>query len=315
MGHKVTVVGAGSVGATIAYTMVHRGLASEIVLIDINKDKALGEAMDIDQCTPFCHPVNIYAGEYEDAKDSDIVIITSGMARKPGQTRLELAQTNVNIIKDIASKITVQAPNAIYVIVSNPVDVLTYAFIKFSGLPETQVIGSGTILDTARLRAKIAQLYSINQQNVHALVLGEHGDTSFVPWSVSSVSNVPIEKYWESIAYKDTKTTTFDYEEVTDFVRKSGGMVIANKGATYYAIATSVCHICSCIFGGIDTALTVSTMHHGEYGIDDVCLSTLAIVGKDGISGKIMVPLTDEEKKKLAYSAEKLKEVINSVEI
>lgn len=316
MGHKVTIVGAGSVGATIAYTMVQRGLASEIVLVDINNEKALGEAMDIDQCTPYCkNPVNIYAGGYDDAKDSDIVIITSGIARKPGQSRLELAQTNVNIIKDIASKVTVQAPNAIYIIVSNPVDVLTYAFIKFSGLPENKVIGSGTILDTARLRAKIAQLYSINQQNVHALVLGEHGDTSFIPWSVASVSNVPIENYWESIVYKETHTTSFDYEEVTEFVRKSGGTVIARKGATYYAIATSVCHICSCIFGGIDTALPVSTMHNGEYGISDVCISTLAIVGNNGISGKVMLPLTDEEQKKLEASAAKLKEVINSLDI
>lgn len=315
MAHKVTIIGAGSVGATIAYTMVTRGIASEIVLIDINKPKALGEAMDIDQGTPYCKPVNIYAGEYEDAKDSDIVIITSGIARKPGQSRLELAQTNVNIIKDITDKITKYAPDAIYIIVSNPVDVLTYAFLKYSGIPENQVIGSGTILDTARLRAKIAQQYSINQQNVHALVLGEHGDTSFIPWSVASISNVPIENYWESIAYKETHSANFDYDEVTDFVRKSGGIIIERKGATFYAIATCVCHICSCIFSGMDTALPVSTMIRDEYGIDDVCLSTLAIVGNKGVSGKVMLPLTDEETAKLQASAAKLKEVIKSINI
>ena len=315
MAHKVTIIGAGSVGATIAYSMVTRGIASEIVLIDINKAKALGEAMDIDQGTPYCKPVNIYAGEYEDAKDSDIVIITSGVARKPGQSRLELAQTNVEILKGITANITKYAPEAIYIIVSNPVDVLTYVFTKISGIPENQIIGSGTILDTARLRAKIAQQYSINQQNVHALVLGEHGDTSFVPWSVASISNVPIENYWESVVYKETHSASFDYEEITDFVRKSGGMVIEGKGATYYAIAASVCHICSCIFSGMDTALPVSTMIHNEYGIDDVCLSTLAIVGKNGVSGKIQLPLTDEEVAKLQASAAKLKEVISSIDI
>lgn len=315
MGHKVTIIGAGSVGATIAYTMVQRGMASEIVLIDINHEKALGEALDIDQCTPYCKPVNIYAGTYDDAEDSDIVIITSGIARKPGQSRLELAQTNVNIMKDIAGKITNKAPNAIYIIVSNPVDILTYVFIKYSGLPENQVIGTGTILDTARLRARIAYLYSINQQNVHALVLGEHGDTSFVPWSVASISNVPIESYWESIAYKETHTTSFDYDEVTEFVRKSGGTIIERKGATYYAIATSVCHICACIFSGMDTALPVSTMHNGEYGIEDICISTLAIVGSNGISGKVILPFTDDETQKLKASAAKLREVIDSINI
>ncbi len=315
MAHKITIVGAGSVGATIAYTLVHKGMASEIVLIDINHEKARGEVLDIGQCTPYCKPVNIYAGSYEDAKDSDIVIITSGVGRKPGQSRLELAQINVGIMKDIASKIVTQAPDAVYIIVSNPVDVLTYAFIKFSGLPENRVIGTGTLLDTARMRARIAYLYSINSQNVHAVVYGEHGDSSFIPWSVASISNVPIENYWESLAYKETKTTNFDYERLEDFVRKSGGFIIERKGATYYAIATSVCHICSCIFSGMDTALPVSTMHHGEYGVDDVCISSLAIVGKDGISGKVILPLTDEEIEKFKYSASKLRESIDGLNI
>ena len=315
MSHKVTIIGAGSVGSTIAYTMVTRGLSSEICLIDINNEKAKGEAMDIAQGTPYCSPVNIYAGDYPDAKDSNIVIITSGIARKPGQSRLELAQTNVNILKSITENIVKYAPEAIYIIVSNPVDVMTYAFAKFSGLPENQIIGSGTLLDTARLRAKIADNYSINPQNVHALVLGEHGDTSFVPWSVNTISNVPFEKYWDFVKYKDEHSSTFDYDGIIDFVRKSGGTIIERKGATYYAVATCVCHICSCIFGDMQTALPVSTMHHGEYGIDDVCISTLAIIDDTGVSGKVILPLTEEEIGKLQASAAKLKEVINSIDI
>ncbi len=315
MSHKVTIIGTGSVGSTIAYTMVTRGLSSEICLIDINEEKAKGEAMDIAQGTPYCSPVNIYAGNYADAKDSDIVIITSGIARKPGQSRLELAQVNVNIMKSITENIVKYAPNADYIIVSNPVDVMTYAFAKFSGLPENQIIGSGTLLDTARLRAKIADNYSINPQNVHALVLGEHGDTSFVPWSVSSISNVPFENYWDSVKYRDERSESFDYDEIIEFVRKSGGTIIERKGATFYAVATCVCHICSCIFGDMQTALPVSTMHHGEYGVDDVCISTLAVIDDTGVSGKVILPLNEEEIKKLQASADKLKEVINSISI
>ncbi len=313
MAHKVTIIGAGSVGATTAYTMVTRGIASEIVLIDINKAKALGEAMDIDQGTPYCKPVKIYAGEYEDAVDSDIVVITSGMPRKPGQTRLELAQTNVDIIKDIANNIVKYAPNAIYIIVSNPVDVLTYAFIKYSGLPENQVMGTGTILDTSRLRAKIAELYKISPLNVHACVLGEHGDSSFIPWSVATVASVPIEKYWEAVAYKDTHSNKFDFDRMAESVKRSGGIIIERKGATYYAISTCICQICSCIFSGLDTTLTLSTMMHNEYGIDDVCISSLSIINSSGVSGKVNLTLTEEEIKKYRESAEKIKTVLNSI--
>jgi len=179
---KITVIGTGSVGSTIAYTLTISGIASEIVMIDINGEKALGEAMDIRQGTPFCNPCSIYAGSYPDAAGSDIVIITSGVARKAGQSRLDLAQTNVDILKSITPQILKYAPNASYIIVSNPVDILTYVFCKYSGLPEARIIGSGTILDTARLRSRISEYYAVNQQNVHAYVLGEHGDSSFVTW-------------------------------------------------------------------------------------------------------------------------------------
>lgn len=312
--NKITIVGTGSVGSTIAYTLTVMGLASEIVMIDINGEKALGEALDIRQGVPFCNPSTVYAGSYCDAKDSDIVIITSGVARKPGQTRLDLAQTNVNILKSVADEITKYAPEATYIIVSNPVDILTYVFCKHTGIPEERVIGSGTILDTARLRARISEYYSVSQKNVHAYVLGEHGDTAFVPWSIANISNVPVENYKDYIL-KPGSYPEFKKEEVEEYVRKSGGRVIQRKGATFYAVSMSVCHLCKCLLSGMDTTLTVSTMLHGEYGIDDVCLSLLNVVGNKQSKNKILLPLTDKEIADLHKSAESLKAVINSIEI
>ena len=313
--NKISIIGTGSVGSTIAYTLTVMGIASEIVMIDINNEKALGEALDIRQGTPFCSACSVYAGDYRDAADSDIVILTSGIARKPGQTRLELAQTNVNITKSIIPEITKYAPNAIYIIVSNPVDILTYTFLKLSGIPESHIIGSGTILDTARLRSRLSEYYNINQGNVHAYVFGEHGDSSFIPWSVANISNVPIKDCGKLILTPGIASPELDFEEVEQYVRKSGGRVIARKGATFYAVSVSVCHICKCIFDGMDTTMTVSTMMHGEYGVSDVCLSTLNMIGHDGIRGKVNVPLTDEEVAKLRHSADTLKEVINSLSI
>ena len=289
--NKISIIGTGSVGSTIAYTLTVMGLASEIVMIDINSEKALGEALDIRQGTPFCNACSVYAGDYRDAADSDIVILTSGIARKPGQTRLELAQTNVNITKSIIPEITKYAPDAVYIIVSNPVDVLTYTFHKFSDIPESHIIGSGTILDTARLRARLSEYYDINQSNVHAYVFGEHGDSSFIPWSIANISNVPIKDCASLITTPGIERPELDPEEVEQYVRKSGGRVIARKGATFYAVSVSVCHICKCIFSGADTTMTVSTMHHGEYGLDDISLSTIAIVGPTGVSGKLLAPL------------------------
>ncbi len=312
--NKITVIGSGHVGSTIAYTLTVMGLASEIVMIDINEEKAFGEALDIQQGVPFCHPASVYAGSYADAKDSDIIIITSGMARKAGQSRLDLTQTNVDIIKSIADKIVPVAPEATYVIVSNPVDILTYVFLKHTGLPQERVIGSGTILDTARLRSRIAEYYSVNQKNVHAYVLGEHGDSSFVPWSISNISNVPIEDYQHAIQ-TGADYPEFRREDVEEYVKKSGARVIERKGATFYAVSMSVCHVCQCLLSGIDTTLTVSTLLNGEYGIDDVCLSLLSIVGNKGAHSKIILPLNDEEIAALRNSAKVLKDLISGISI
>ena len=312
--NKITVIGSGNVGSTIAYTLTIMGIASEIVMIDVNEEKSLGEALDIRQGVAFCFPAKIYAGTYSDAEGSDIVVITSGMARKPGQTRLDLAQTNVDIIKSIADKIVPVAPDATYVIVSNPVDILTYVFLKHTGLPQERVIGSGTILDTARLRSRISEYYSVNQKNVHAYVLGEHGDSSFVPWSLANISNVPVEKFKSAIQTKK-EYPEFVLNEVEDYMRKSGARIIQRKGATFYAVSISVCHVCKCLLSGIDTTLTVSTMLNGEYGIEDVCLSLLNVVGKNGAHSKVMLPLNDEEIKGLHNSASVLKELIKNLNI
>ena len=311
---KITVIGAGSVGATVANDLMIQGVASEIVLVDVNKKKAIGEALDIYQGAPFHSPAIVRPGEYEDAAGSDIVVITCGMARKPGMSRLDLAQTNVNIIKDVASEVVHHAPNAVYVIVSNPVDVLTYVFHKISGLPERQIIGSGTILDTSRLQSELAKRFCISPKNVHAHVYGEHGDSSFVPWSLVHIANNHIDAYKDSSPDKDRIDWNRDYDDVENFVKKSGGIIIENKGATFYAVAMSVCHICKCIYADAGTAVTVSTMMHGEYGVEDVCLSTLTLVDRKGVRGKILNKMTDEEIAKLQNSAEKLKSVISQIE-
>lgn len=311
---KISVIGAGAVGATIANDLMIQGVASEIVLVDVNKKKALGEALDIYQGAPFCSPATVTAGEYADVAGSDIVVITCGMARKPGMTRLDLAQVNVNILKDVASNVTQYAPDAIYVIVSNPVDVLTYVFHKISGIPERQIIGSGTILDTSRLQSTLAKRFCISPKNVHAHVYGEHGDSQFVPWSLAHIANNHVDAYKEHSPDSDRINWNKDYAEIEEFVKKSGAQIIENKGATFYAVAMSVCHICKCIYSDAGSALSVSTMMHGEYGVDDVCLSTLVLVDRSGVRGKILNPLTEEEMAKMKTSAEKLRSVIDQVQ-
>ncbi len=315
MSSKITIIGAGSVGATIAYTLSQRDIASEIVLIDINKEKVDGEVMDIEQGTCFRDPVSIVGGEYEDAKDSDIVIITSGVARKPGQSRIELTQTNVNILKEITPEIVKAAPKALYIIVSNPVDIMTYVFTKISGLPENQIIGSGTILDTARLRCGLSEHFRVAQKNIHAYVFGEHGDSSFIPWTGAYISGAHISEYYEMMKSRGEDIDELDKEAMTEYVHKSGGKIIANKGATFYAISAAVCKLCDILVASSDSIATVSSMMHGEYGIEDVCLSTLTLVGPNGIRGKVPMRMNREETEKLRASAKVLKDVIAQIEL
>ena len=315
MSSKITIIGAGSVGSTIAYTLAHDEIASEIVLIDINKEKVEGEVMDIEQGTWFRSPVSLVAGDYADAKDSDIVIITSGIARKPGQTRIELTQTNVNILKSITPQIVKEAPDAKYIIVSNPVDIMTYVFTKISGLPENQIMGSGTILDTARLRYGLSEHFKVAQGNIHAYVFGEHGDTSFIPWTGAYISGLSTDEYYEEMKAHGKDVKPLDKEAMLEYVQKSGGKVIAKKGATFYAVSATVCQLVGLILAASDSLATVSSMLHGEYGIEDVCLSTLTLVGPNGTQGKVQMRMNKEEIALLKKSADALKEVIAQIEL
>ena len=290
MSSKITIIGAGSVGSTIAYTLSSQDIASEIVLIDINKKKAEGEVLDIIQGTCFRDPISIIAGDYEDARDSDIVIITSGIARKPGQTRL-------------------------YLIVSNPVDIMTYVFTKISGLPENQILGSGTILDSARLRCGLSEHFQIAQSNIHAYVFGEHGDTSFIPWSGAYISGVSVDEYYDLEKKLGKDIEPIDKEAMLQYVQKSGGEIISKKGATFYAVSSSVCKLCSLLVSSSESISTVSTMMHGEYGIDDVCLSTLTLVGPNGVQGKVPMRMTKAEIEQLKKSADALKEIIAQIDL
>ena len=315
MQKKVTIIGAGSVGATTAFALLTRGAASDVVLIDVNNEKAMGEALDIKQATPFIDNCDIHAGTYADAAGSDVVIITSGIGRKPGQSRLELVQTNVGIIKQIAGEITKVCPNAIYIIVANPVDILTYAFLKFTGLPKSQVFGTGTVLDTIRLRTRLSEIYNVNKQQVHANVLGEHGDTSFVAWSTATIAGVPLTEYNESLATAYTIPNEYKREDVETYVKKSGGKIIARKGCTVYGIGMTSTHIVKALAGSAETAMTVSSLHEGEYGISDVCLSSLSLIDRKGVRTIITQKLSDDEIRKLHESAEALKAVIKSVNL
>ena len=312
---KVVIVGAGNVGSTTAFSIVSQGLCEDVCLIDINKEKVEGEVMDIEQGTCFRSPVSLVAGDYADAKDSDIVIITSGIARKPGQTRIELTQTNVNILKSITPQIVKEAPDAKYIIVSNPVDIMTYVFTKISGLPENQIMGSGTILDTARLRYGLSEHFKVAQGNIHAYVFGEHGDTSFIPWTGAYISGLSTDEYYEEMKAHGKDVKPLDKEAMLEYVQKSGGKVIAKKGATFYAVSATVCQLVGLILAASDSLATVSSMLHGEYGIEDVCLSTLTLVGPNGTQGKVQMRMNKEEIALLKKSADALKEVIAQIEL
>ncbi len=312
MGKKVTVIGAGSVGATVAYTLSVMGIADEIVMIDINESKVLGEALDIRQGLPFCSTSSVYAGGYAEAENSDIVVITSGVPRKAGQTRLELAQVNVDILKGIIPKITKYAPDAIYLLVANPVDILTYTFVKYSGIPENHVFGSGTMLDSVRLRSRLAEYYNVDSTYINAYVLGEHGDSLFVPWSLVSLNGKGARMY-EEMRAANTLLPDINRAEIEKYVRTSGGRVISRKGATFYAVSMSVAHLCRCVLENVGCVQPVSVMMHGEHGVDDVCLSYPTMINSDGVFAKVPTPLTLEEEIALQKSADALKSVISGL--
>lgn len=302
------MIGCGLVGSAAAFSLMQSGLFTEIVLIDADRDRAEGEAMDISHGVPFARPMRIYAGDYADIADASIIIITAGANQKPDETRLDLVHKNVKIFEDIMGKIVAHECKGILLIVANPVDILTYTAVRLSGFPSNRVIGSGTVLDTARLKSQLGEHLGVDSRSIHAFIIGEHGDSEIAAWSSANVSGIPIHTFCEMRGYTNHEEET---ERIAKTVKNSAYEIIEKKQATNYGIAMAIRRICEAIVRDEKSILPVSGLMQGEYGIDGVALSMPAIVGKDGIETKVPVSLNDEEIQALKESAKTLKEILN----
>ncbi|MBR5348636.1 MAG: L-lactate dehydrogenase, partial [Lachnospiraceae bacterium] len=309
---KAAIIGCGFVGSSTAFALMEAGTFSELVLIDVDKSRAEGEAMDISHGVPFVKPMKIYAGDYDDIVDASIIIITAGAAQKPGETRLDLVQKNVAIYKSIIPEIKKRGCEGVLLIVSNPVDILTYVAQKLSGFPAHRVIGSGTVLDTARLKHMLSNHLSVDSRAVHAFIIGEHGDSELAAWSGAMVSGVPLSKFCEMRGH-------FNHDEserhIQEMVKNSAYEIIERKKATYYGVAMAVRRICEAIARDEKSILSISSLMEGQYGLTDICLSMPAIVGADGVEEKIPISLDEDEITKLMASARALKEIADSLDL
>lgn len=309
---KVAVIGCGFVGAASAFSLMQSGLFSEMVLLDANRDKAEGEALDIAHGIPFARQMKIYAGDYDDIMDASIIVITAGANQKPEETRLDLVHKNVAIFKSIIPEIAKRNYEGVLLIVANPVDILTHVALKLSGLPENRVLGSGTVLDTARLKYKLGEHLNVDSRSVHAFIVGEHGDSEVAVWSSANVSGIPLDTFCEMRGHYNHRAAT---EKIAEEVKNSAYEIIAKKHATYYGIAMSVKRICEAISHDERSILPVSSLMHGQFGIEDVVLSMPAIVGKDGVETQVPISLDEEEQKKLKESADTLKKILAELEL
>ncbi len=309
---KVAVIGCGFVGSASAFALMQSGLFSEMVLIDSDQNRAEGEALDISHGVPFARPMKIYAGNYDDIVDAAIIVITAGANQKPEETRLDLVHKNVSIFKQIIPEISKRNCGGILLIVSNPVDILTYVALKLSGFEENRVIGSGTVLDTARLKYLLGQHLEVDSRTIHAFIVGEHGDSEMAAWSSANVSGIPINTFCEMRGHYHHQQAM---QEIADAVKNSAYEIISKKRATYYGIAMSVKRICEAIIRDEKSILPVSGMMHGEYGIEDVALSMPAIVGKNGLETKVPIVLNELERSKLEQSADTLKEIMKELDL
>ena len=309
---KVVMIGCGFVGAACSFAIMQSGLFSEMVLIDADKAKAEGEALDISHGVPFAKPMKIYAGDYDDIKNASLVIITAGANQKPGETRLDLVKKNISIFKSIIPEIKKRNFNGILLIVANPVDILTTVALKLSGLPENKVIGSGTVLDTARLKYELGNHLNVDSRSVHAFIIGEHGDSEIAAWSGVNISGVPLSKFCEMRGH-------FNHEEATkriaESVKNSAYEIIEKKKATYYGVAMAVKRICEAIIRDEKSILPISSKMNGDFGIKDISLSMPAIVGKDGVECHVPIQLNEDEKQKLQKSAKTLEEILKANEL
>jgi L-lactate dehydrogenase len=309
---KAVMIGCGFVGSASVFALMQSGLFSEIAMIDADMEKAEGEAMDISHGIPFARHMRIYAGTYDDVKDAGIVIITAGANQKPGETRLDLVHKNVGIFKSIIPEITSRNFDGILLVVANPVDILTKVAQKLSGLPENRVIGSGTVLDTGRLKYRLSDHLQVDSKSIHAFIIGEHGDSEIVAWSSANVSGVPLSNFCEMRGHYEHREAE---NEIAEKVKNSAYDIIQRKRATYYGVAMAVKRICEVIVRNEEAILPVSTAMHGEHGIDDVVLSMPCVVGSNGIETQVPIVMSEEETAKLQESAKVLKEILDSLEL
>lgn len=309
---KVGIVGCGFVGSATAFALMQSGLFSEMVLLDVDEDKAEGEALDIVHGMPFVGAINIYVGDYEDLEDASVIIVTAGANQKPGETRLDLVKKNVAIFKNIIPEISRLDFEGVLLIVSNPVDVLSYVAWKLSGFPKERVIGSGTVLDTSRLKVQVGQHLDVDSRGVHAYIIGEHGDSEIAAFSCANVSGIPLEDFCELLGHEDHDD---EMDEIAENVKNIAYEIIAKKDATYYGIAMAIRRICEAIVRNEKSILPVSRLIEGEYGISDIYLSLPAIVGGGGLVRRIPLPLDEEETERLRKSAEMLKDIVSELEL
>ena len=307
---KAAMIGCGFVGASSAFALMQSGIFSEMVMIDADHAKAEGEAMDLSHGLPFARPVKIYAGDYDDIVDAGIIIITAGANQKPGETRMDLTRKNIAVFRQIVPKVVKYAPHAILLVVTNPCDVLTYVTWKLSGLPANQVIGSGTVLDTSRLRYLLSQHTGVDPRNVHTYVLGEHGDTELPAWSLTSIAGMGMDEYCSLCASCQGSLSQTVRAEFDDKVRNAAYRIIEGKGATFYAVALAVRRIVEAILRDEQSILTVSSLLTGQYGLDGVCLSLPCIVGVNGVEQVLPIHLSEEEMAQLRTSADAIRAAI-----
>ena len=307
---KVAVVGLGFVGSASAFALMQSGLFSEMVLVNRDMSKAEGEALDISHGLPFAKPMKIYAGTYDDIVDAAVIVITSGAGQKPGETRLDLVRKNVEVYRSIIPEIAKRDCEGILLIVSNPVDILTSAAVRLSGFPENRVFGSGTVLDTARLKYLLGEHLNVDSRSVHAFIIGEHGDSEIAAWSSANVSGVPLHNFCEMRGHFEHEKAMY---EIAEGVKNSAYEIIEKKKATYYGIAMSVKRICEAIVRDEKSILPISSIQHGQYGIEGVALSMPAVVGKNGVETLVPIELNEAEQTALRHSADTLKQVLNDV--
>ena len=306
---KIAVVGVGAVGASTAFALAVSGLVTELALVDVNKAKAEGEAMDLAHAAAFIKPIQIYAGSFEDCRDAGIVIFTAGASQKPGETRIDLLQTNYRILKDCLTQMNLTDEN-ILIIASNPLDVLTYAALKATGLSPERIFGSGTVLDSSRFRHILSEHCGVAPRNVHATVVGEHGDSEVMLWSLADIAGIRIDDFCELVGVPPIKRGEVDKQ-----VRNAGYKIISRKGATYYAVSLAIKRICESVIRDENTILSVSGLVDGHYGIDGCCLSLPSIVNSRGRGYPLELPLAAEEEAALRRSAEVLRKAIAALNL